>query len=267
MQLSSSISEQIFPQLSQLLSYSDAPASQIGFPIGAHPGEPVLSRLAPAIGRPGTSSIRIALQIADGSGEELSIHVSGEIAHTLIEGAREIARHESLELAMPARQCRALGELIARCSDLEVTGPADGNDAATAVRGEASEDKCQRAPLPKWRMKRVVEFIDGNLEDGISLADLAHAAGLSPMHFARQFRRATNMRPREYLLRRRITRSQELLQTTEASLVDIALSVGFQGQAHFTTVFKRFTNTTPHQWRQEHCAAIAKSRSSKRPFC
>jgi AraC-like DNA-binding protein len=116
-------------------------------------------------------------------------------------------------------------------------------------------------------MKRVVEFIDGNLEGGISLADLARAAGLSPMHFARQFRRATNMRPREYLLRRRITRSQELLQTTDETLVDIALSVGFQSQAHFTTVFKRFTNTTPHQWRQENCAGIAHSRASRRQFC
>jgi hypothetical protein len=125
MQLAFSISEQPFPQLPQLLSYADAPASQMELSIGARPGEPLLLRTAPVIDRPRMSSIRVALQIADGSGEELSIHVSGEIAHTLIEGAREIGRHGSPELAAPARQCRALGELIARCSDLAVAGPAE----------------------------------------------------------------------------------------------------------------------------------------------
>jgi AraC-like DNA-binding protein len=38
------------------------------------------------------------------------------------------------------------------------------------------------------------------------------------------------------------------------SLVDIALTVGFQTQAHFTTVFKRFAGDTPYQWRSAHLA-------------
>jgi AraC-like DNA-binding protein len=40
-----------------------------------------------------------------------------------------------------------------------------------------------------------------------------------------------------------------MLAETETSLVEIALSVGFQTQAHFTTVFKRFVGVTPHRWR------------------
>jgi AraC-like DNA-binding protein len=31
--------------------------------------------------------------------------------------------------------------------------------------------------------------------------------------------------------------------------VDVALAVGFQTQAHFSTVFKRLTGTTPARWR------------------
>ena len=69
------------------------------------------------------------------------------------------------------------------------------------------------------------------------------------MHFAAQFRIATGFRPHEYLLRKRIERACDLLVTSDASLVDIALSVGFQTQAHFTTVFKRFMGETPHRWR------------------
>lgn len=103
--------------------------------------------------------------------------------------------------------------------------------------------------LQKWRLKRVVQYVDERLGTKITLEDLAKVAGLSRMHFAAQFRAAMGMRPHEYLLKRRIERAEELLKRAEVSLVEIALTVGFQTQAHFTTVFKRFAGDTPYQWR------------------
>ena len=103
--------------------------------------------------------------------------------------------------------------------------------------------------LQKWRLKRVVQYVDENLSAKITLQDLAAVAGLSRMHFAAQFRAAMGMRPHEYLLKRRIERAEELLKHTDIPLVEIALTVGFQTQAHFTTVFKRFAGDTPYQWR------------------
>ncbi|SHO60884.1 AraC-type DNA-binding protein [Pseudoxanthobacter soli DSM 19599] len=106
-----------------------------------------------------------------------------------------------------------------------------------------------KAALPKWRLARVKAYVDAHLSETVTLADMAAAAGLSRMHFAAQFRLATGIRPHEFILRRRIDRAMELLTTTSESLVGIALDVGFQTQAHFTTVFKRFVGDTPHQWR------------------
>ncbi len=106
-----------------------------------------------------------------------------------------------------------------------------------------------KSALPKWRLKRVFAYVDAHLAHTVTLADLAGAAGLTRMHFAAQFRVATGVRPHEYLMRRRIERAQAMLAVPGASLVDVALSVGFQTQAHFTTVFKRFTGQTPHRWR------------------
>src|SRR6185369_13122379 len=105
------------------------------------------------------------------------------------------------------------------------------------------------AALPKWRVKRAVDYVEAHLGGPITLAELAEATGLTCMHFAAQFRIATGFRPHEYLLRKRIERARDLLLTSDASLVEIALSVGFQTQAHFTTVFKRFMGETPHRWR------------------
>lgn len=106
-----------------------------------------------------------------------------------------------------------------------------------------------RSGLPKWRLKKVVAYVDENLGESVTLAGMADAAGLSRMHFAAQFRVSTGVRPHEFLLRRRIEKAQALMLETRDSLVAIALDVGFQTQAHFTTVFRRFVGDTPHQWR------------------
>jgi AraC family transcriptional regulator len=112
------------------------------------------------------------------------------------------------------------------------------------------------AELARWRLRRVMEYVEANLAETVSLADLAAAAGLTRMHFAAQFRAATGLPPHEYLLRRRIERAQEMLAEDRESLVEIALSVGFQTQSHFTSVFKRFVGQPPRAWRQRHCGQI-----------
>jgi AraC family transcriptional regulator len=114
-----------------------------------------------------------------------------------------------------------------------------------------TEKKRAVSALPKWRLMRVLKYIDAHIGEPIKLANLAAAAGLSRMYFAKQFRAATGIRPHNYVLRKRIERAQQMLAATPAALVDIALSVGFQTQAHFTTVFKRFVGDTPCQWRRE----------------
>jgi AraC-like DNA-binding protein len=103
--------------------------------------------------------------------------------------------------------------------------------------------------LTKWRLTRVLTYIDQHICEPITLATLAEVAGLSRMYFAGQFRAATGCRPHECVLRKRIKRAQQLLLETTEPLVSVALAVGFQSQAHFSTVFKRFAGLSPHQWR------------------
>jgi AraC-like DNA-binding protein len=122
--------------------------------------------------------------------------------------------------------------------------------------GLAPQARPNRTALPKWRLKRAFDFIEEHLSEPVTLAEIAAFAGLSRMYFAAQFRAATGLRPHEYLLRRRIERAQELLSSSCLTLVEVALSVGFQTQAHFTTVFKRFVGETPHQWRRQYRQAV-----------
>lgn len=109
---------------------------------------------------------------------------------------------------------------------------------------------CTRVTIPGWRLARVAEFVEANLDRRVTLADIARAAGLSPMHFAAQFRAATGHRPHEYLQLCRIERAKRLLDDRARTLIDIALDTGFRTQAHFTTVFKRYVGRTPASWRE-----------------
>lgn len=148
---------------------------------------------------------------------------------------------DALHLAMLT--CKASRRTVVGRGQSELTESDREGQACRTVRS-----------LQKWRLKRVMQYIDHNLDAKVTLQHLAAVAGLSRMHFAAQFRAAVGMRPHDYLLKRRIERAQELLQRADTSLVDIALTVGFQTQAHFTTVFKRFAGTTPYQWRSAHLA-------------
>jgi AraC family transcriptional regulator len=141
-----------------------------------------------------------------------------------------------------------------------------GLRSKTRTDAEPTQAKRRQArALQKWRLKRVVEYIDNHLSARITLSDLAAVAGLSRMHFASQFRMATNLRPHEFLLQQRIKRAEVLLQSTTMPIVEIALTVGFQTQAHFTTVFKRFVGETPQRWRGiNQMPSVPQSRSGKR---
>ena len=133
---------------------------------------------------------------------------------------------------------------------------ADNAVRLTVVASLVETNKPAAAVLPKWRLMRVLRYIETNIGRPITLANLAASAGLSRMYFAKQFRATTGIRPHDYVLRKRVERAQQLLATTSDPLVDIALSVGFQTQAHFTTVFKNITGSTPYQWRREQPATM-----------
>ncbi|MCK1616488.1 helix-turn-helix transcriptional regulator [Bradyrhizobium sp. 159] len=158
-----------------------------------------------------------------------------EVVQSLFE-ALKVATHnndrqcmESLRLAIAVRK-------FGLRTDVERTD-------RVSVRGRHIEG------LQKWRLKRVIDYIDADMSSKINSRDLAAVAGLSRMHFASQFRVATGLRPHEFLLQRRIRRAAELMRDTTMPIIEIALSVGFQTQAHFTTVFKQFTGCTPRNWR------------------
>jgi AraC family transcriptional regulator len=103
--------------------------------------------------------------------------------------------------------------------------------------------------LPRGRLRAVAEFVEGHLEAGLSLEQMAAVARLSPYHFARQFKAATGLPPHQYVILRRVERAKQLLQGGDLSLADVALRAGFSDQSQFGHHFKRIVGVTPGQFR------------------
>ncbi|MEP6900789.1 MAG: AraC family transcriptional regulator [Actinomycetota bacterium] len=104
--------------------------------------------------------------------------------------------------------------------------------------------------LSGYKLRRVQDFINANLEEDLSLAEIAEIADLSQFHFARAFRKSTGQTPQHYLMERRIELAKELLSKDDLPIVEISLRTGFKNQSHFTTLFRKFTKFTPKLWRE-----------------
>jgi AraC family transcriptional regulator len=104
--------------------------------------------------------------------------------------------------------------------------------------------------LAPWQLRLARDTINANLEEELSLEQIARECRLSVSHFARAFTRSTGISPHRWLMQRRVDVAKDLMLSTDSSLVEISLRCGFSDQSHFTKVFAEATGETPGRWRQ-----------------
>ena len=103
--------------------------------------------------------------------------------------------------------------------------------------------------LPRYKLRRAIEYINENIEEDLSFRDIAAHLKMSAYHFARMFKQSTGESPHHYIMRCRIERAKKLLADAKLSISDIAFDVGYKSQSHFTTCFGRLTGVTPAAFR------------------
>jgi AraC-like DNA-binding protein len=108
---------------------------------------------------------------------------------------------------------------------------------------------CIRGGLPPKALRRVREYIDAHLGEKVSIDMLAGVAGLSPFYFARAFKKSEGVTPHDYLIRRRVERTMELLAGTDLALSEIAIAAGFSDQSHCARRFREHVGVCPHDYR------------------
>ena len=99
------------------------------------------------------------------------------------------------------------------------------------------------------RIASVADWMAGNLHDAITIEALADRAAMSVRTFTRRFRAATGTAPIEWLIRLRVRRAQDLLETTDASIDQVAHESGFGAAETLRHHFRKVVGTSPSAWR------------------
>ncbi|WP_420911246.1 helix-turn-helix domain-containing protein [Priestia aryabhattai] len=84
----------------------------------------------------------------------------------------------------------------------------------------------------------------------MTLDELTRISNLSPSHFINSFKQTLGVTPHQYLLKIRIERAKEKLQSSSLPLSEIAYELGFTDQSHFSRHFKKITGIPPLKWKQ-----------------
>lgn len=134
---------------------------------------------------------------------------------------------------------------------------ADSLASALAARLLALQTLTARRPaasavraLPAWQLRAVQDYVEANLDQDLSLAELSAVAGFSVSHFKELFRQAAGMPVHRFVLARRVQRASQLLQEGKLSSSEIALEAGFAHPSHMARCVRRFTGHAPARLRK-----------------
>lgn len=99
--------------------------------------------------------------------------------------------------------------------------------------------------LKRKERKSIIEVIEENIFNPVSLNDLAYLSGRSLSTFKREFKEIYNTSPLHYIRNRRLDKAKELLTHTSFSVTDVCFSTGFENVSHFSKVFKERFGISP----------------------
>ncbi|WP_454733627.1 MULTISPECIES: GlxA family transcriptional regulator [Cupriavidus] len=117
----------------------------------------------------------------------------------------------------------------------------DGGQAPF-IRQPVADTATSLSPLFDWMLK--------NLHKPIDVTALAAKARMTPRTLARRFRDQTGTTPIQWLITQRVRRAQELLETSEASVDQVASASGFDSPVTFRARFQRVVGLTPSAYRR-----------------
>lgn len=115
---------------------------------------------------------------------------------------------------------------------LKVTRP-DKNDRKTSIINVA------------------LEYIARHYNEELPLNEIAEYVNLSPQHFSKIFKEATNYNYVEYVNNLRISKAKEFMNNTDRTIKEVCFLVGYQDPNYFSRIFKKYVGITPTEYVKE----------------
>jgi AraC-like DNA-binding protein len=134
----------------------------------------------------------------------------------------------------------------------EMMGMIANNIAHLAHRNQMLENELRKAQsaagqashFARETIDRAIDFMQENLEEAISIRDVARQVSLNPCYFSTLFSGQMGCTPSEFLTRLRVERAKEYLRHTTMSVMDICVALDYN-PSYFNRLFKKMTGQTP----------------------
>ena len=159
-----------------------------------------------------------------------------------------------LELGCPSGRPYLDGLTLAVASRVMARHSSGEIGAARIRRNQSRRDATS---LDGRRLKQVLSFIEEQLAEELSLAQVAAAAGLSVSRLKVLFRTSTGLPVHQFIIQRRVERAKDLLRKDHLSMADVAAAAGFSHQSHMARHMRRAMGLAPRELRRRWSAASA----------
>ena len=134
-----------------------------------------------------------------------------------------------------------------------------------------TESEYQKVPLKLTtgmvppKLVEAASLMESNIEEPISLEDLAGLLQISRRQLERLFKQNLNCSPSRYYMRVRLYRARQLLKQTTLSIVEIAMLCGFSSTPHFSKCYRLHLGLSPRQERTQKIQIPRQKRMGTRP--
>ncbi|MCD0487251.1 AraC family transcriptional regulator [Pedobacter sp. MC2016-14] len=103
----------------------------------------------------------------------------------------------------------------------------------------------------KDMIKETIVYMQNNLNEKLSVEEMATKNNLSSSHFSSLFKKSTGMSPLDYFIHLKLQKACVMLYTTETKVKEISLNLGYDDPFHFSRLFKKNMNVSPNQYRNQ----------------
>lgn len=162
-----------------------------------------------------------------------------------------LASRSALYGGMEPEQCYNASDLYIRrmdqCSTVEEIAAVHQEMFAFYTHAMATLDREKMYSRP---VKQAIDHILANLNKPLCVREISEKLDLSENYLSTLFHRETGYTMSAYMAHQRIEAAKNMLLHTEYSYAQIAVSLGFSSQSHFTKVFREQMGITPMAFRK-----------------
>ncbi len=106
------------------------------------------------------------------------------------------------------------------------------------------------------QIKPAIIFMENHITEKITLQDLSEVTHLSIIQFSRVFKVVAGLTPMDYLNQLRVQKAVKLLISTNKTIIEVAMDVGFADSNYFSRIFKKYRAVTPREFREKYINRI-----------